>query len=125
MFKNYLITAWRNVIKNGMFSVINIFGLALGLMSCILIMLFVRQETGFDRWIPQSDRIARLHTAYYAQDRPPFLTVRSAGSMMPAVRDFASAEVEAAVRFCALWRQRQKRRRSLFRDHKHGGRQLL
>ncbi|MFT6331639.1 MAG: putative ABC transport system permease protein, partial [Bermanella sp.] len=45
MFKNYLITAWRNIIKNGVFSVINIAGLALGLMSCILIMLFVQQET--------------------------------------------------------------------------------
>ena len=41
MFYNYLITAWRNIIKNGIFSVINIFGLAIGLMSCILIMLFL------------------------------------------------------------------------------------
>ena len=30
MFRNYLITFWRNIIKNGVFSVINIFGLAIG-----------------------------------------------------------------------------------------------
>jgi putative ABC transport system permease protein len=41
MFKNYLLTAWRNIIKNGIFSAINILGLALGLMSCILITLLV------------------------------------------------------------------------------------
>jgi putative ABC transport system permease protein len=98
MFKNYLITAWRNIIKNGVFSVINILGLALGLMSCILIMLFVQQETGFDKWLTDSDRIVRMHSAYHMSDNPPFLTVRSAGNMMEAVRDYATNEVEDGVR---------------------------
>lgn len=98
MFKNYLLTAWRNIIKNGMFSTINILGLALGLMSCILIILFVREETGYDKWIPNSEQVVRMHTAYYNKSSPPFLTVRSAGNMMQAVRDFASNEVEDAVR---------------------------
>ncbi|MFQ3218408.1 MAG: putative ABC transport system permease protein, partial [Paraglaciecola sp.] len=99
MFKNYLVTAWRNIIKNGMFSIINISGLALGLMSCILIMLFVREETGFDKWLTDSDRVVRMHSAYVNPANPPFLTVRSAGNMMEAVRDYASNEVEEGVRF--------------------------
>lgn len=98
MFRNYLTTAWRNLIKNGRYSVINIFALALGLASCILILLFVRAESGYDRWIQDSDRVARLHSAYYQPNRPPFLTVRSAGRMMEAVRDFATAEIEDGVR---------------------------
>jgi putative ABC transport system permease protein len=98
MFKNYLITAWRNIIKNGVFSIINITGLALGLMSCILIVLFVQQETGFDKWLTDSDRIVRMHSAYHMSDNPPFLTVRSAGNMMEAVRDYATNEVEDGVR---------------------------
>lgn len=98
MFRNYLITAWRNIIKNGIFSVINIFGLAVGLMSCILIMLFVRQETGFDRWLTDSDRLVRMHTAYTSAERAPFETVRSAGRMMPAIRDYAKNEVATGVR---------------------------
>lgn len=98
MFKNYLITAWRNIIKNGIFSVINIFGLALGLMSCLLIMLFVREETGYDKWLVDANSVVRMHSAYLIPDRPPFLTVRSAGSMMEAIRDYASAEVESGVR---------------------------
>ncbi|WP_085296800.1 ABC transporter permease [Cognaticolwellia mytili] len=99
MFRNYLITAWRNIIKNGIFSVINIFGLAVGLMSCILIMLFVRQEIGFDSWLTDSDRLVRMHTSYSMPNRDKFETVRSAGSMMPAIRDYAKNEVETGVRF--------------------------
>lgn len=102
MFKNYLVTAWRNIINNPMFSAINILGLALGLMSCILISLFVREEMGYDKWLTESDRVVRMHTAYYNEGSPPFLTVRSAGKMMPAVRDYASAEVESATRIIAL-----------------------
>lgn len=99
MFRNYLITAWRNIIKNGIFSVINIFGLAIGLMSCILIMLFVRQETGFDTWLKDSDRLVRMHTGYSIPNQEPFDSVRSAGSMMPAIRDYAKNEIETGVRF--------------------------
>ena len=89
MFRNYLITAWRNIIKNGIFSIINIFGLAIGLMSCILIMLFVQNETGFDTWLKDNDRIARMHTSYSIPGQEPFSTVRSAGSMMEAIRDYS------------------------------------
>jgi len=98
MFKNYLITAWRNIVKNGVFSVINILGLTIGLMSCILIMLFVRDESGYDQWLPNSDKLVRMHTAYTNPGQQPFLTVRSAGRMMQALKDYASTEIEDGVR---------------------------
>lgn len=98
MFQNYLITAWRNIVKNGMFSAINILGLAIGLMSCILILLFVRAESGYDKWIPQHDRVVRLHTAYDMSGRPPFHTVRSAGRIKDALANFASAQIEDGIR---------------------------
>ncbi|WP_286262272.1 ABC transporter permease [Thalassotalea atypica] len=98
MFKNYLITAWRNIVKNGVFSAINIFGLTVGLMSCILIMLFVREESGYDKWLTDSDRLARVHTAFTMPNQPPFLTVRSAGRIMEAIKGYANAEVETGVR---------------------------
>lgn len=99
MFRNYLITFWRNIIKNGIFSVINIFGLAIGLMSCILIMLFVRQESGFDTWLKDHGQLVRMHTTYSIKNREPLDSVRSAGSMMPAIRDYAKNEIETGVRF--------------------------
>ncbi|WP_025896690.1 ABC transporter permease [Kordiimonas gwangyangensis] len=98
MFRNYLMTAWRHIIKNRMFSIINILGLAIGFMSCIMILLFVRDELTYDSWVPEGDRVVRLHSAFYSPGRPPFLTVRSAGRMMEAVQNYASAEVEAGVR---------------------------
>ncbi len=45
---NYFQTSWRNLLKHKLFSAINIFGLAIGLASCLLIMLFVRDESSFD-----------------------------------------------------------------------------
>ncbi|MRG45872.1 FtsX-like permease family protein [Chitinophaga sp. SYP-B3965] len=48
MFRNYLRIAWRNLLKNKTFSFINITGLAIGMASCIMIMLFVTYEKGFD-----------------------------------------------------------------------------
>lgn len=48
MFKNYFKTAWRNLWKNKIYSVINIIGLAIGMAACIVILLFVFYEKSFD-----------------------------------------------------------------------------
>jgi len=44
MIKNYLLVAWRNLVRNKAFSSVNILGLALGLACSILILLWVHQE---------------------------------------------------------------------------------
>jgi putative ABC transport system permease protein len=98
MLRNYFITTYRNLIKNSMFSMINILGLALGLMSCILIMLFVRDEMGYDSWLKDNERLVRLHSAFHIPNSTPFLTVNSAGKMMEALRDYAKNEIEDGVR---------------------------
>ena len=98
MITNYLTTAWRHINRNRLSSVINIFGLSVGFMSCILILIYVRDEVSYEKWLPGTDRVVRMHTAYHAPDRPPFLTVRAAGKMMEAIRDFAPEQVEAGVR---------------------------
>ena len=48
MLRNYLKTAWRNLVRNKAFSVINISGLALGLTCSLLIMLWVQDERSVD-----------------------------------------------------------------------------
>ena len=60
MFKNYLKTAFRNLWKNKGFSSINIFGLAVGLTTCMLILFFVADETSFDNYNVNKDRIFRV-----------------------------------------------------------------
>lgn len=48
MLTNYLKIAWRNLLKNKTFSIINIIGLAIGMATCIVILLFVSYEKNFD-----------------------------------------------------------------------------
>lgn len=48
MIRNYFKTAWRNIWKSKVFSAINIFGLAVGMAACIVILLFVYYERSFD-----------------------------------------------------------------------------
>src|SRR4051812_24545133 len=60
MLRNYLTTALRNLVRNGLYAAINIVGLALGFAAAILIALFVRDELTYDHWIPGHDRIYRV-----------------------------------------------------------------
>jgi putative ABC transport system permease protein len=61
MFKNYVKTAFRSLKKNRAFTVINILGLSLGLVSCILITFYVVDELSYDRYNVNADRIYRVN----------------------------------------------------------------
>ncbi len=61
MWRNFLTVAFRNIRKNRAFTLINILGLAIGLASAILILLFVLKELSYDRYHEKSDRIYRLY----------------------------------------------------------------
>lgn len=97
MFKNYITIAIRNLVKNKLFSIINIGGLAIGLAATILILLFVNEETSYDGWLPDHERIYRLHSTFDIPGRDPFRTVRSSGPMYQAFQD-NFPEVESATR---------------------------
>lgn len=60
MIENYFKIAWRTLLKNKLFSSINILGLSLGIALCFLIMLFVQDELSYDRFNDKADRIARI-----------------------------------------------------------------
>ena len=60
MIKNYLKIAWRNLMKNKIFSFINIFGLMIGLTSFLLIALYVFDELTFDRFHKNAENIYRV-----------------------------------------------------------------
>src|SRR5882672_2247178 len=64
MIKNYLRIAFRNFWKNKTFSAINIFGLTIGLTSCLLIALYIRHELSYDAAQQKGDRIARVIMEY-------------------------------------------------------------
>lgn len=60
MFKNYIKTALRNLIRQRIFSVTNVIGLAIGLATCLLISLFVMDQLSYDRFHEKADRIVRV-----------------------------------------------------------------
>src|ERR1700754_3724573 len=60
MFRNYIKIALRNLRRNKLFSAINIFGLALGLATCLVILLFVQHELSYDRYNEKADQIVRV-----------------------------------------------------------------
>ncbi|MEO6405198.1 MAG: ABC transporter permease [Ferruginibacter sp.] len=60
MFKTYLNTTWRNLVRNKIYSVINIAGLSIGLACAMLIMLYVKDEVSFDRFHKNVSNIYRI-----------------------------------------------------------------
>lgn len=99
MWRNYLTTAYRNLIKQRFYSIINILGLSIGLAGCLMISLFVVDETGFDQFHQDADRIHRMRVDLKLGESV------FDGAIMPA--PFAPTvaenypEVEVAARFRA------------------------
>lgn len=65
MLSNYLKTAWRNLFKNKVFSAINVFGLALGMGSSLLIGLWVFDEINMDGFHEHSDNLYSVYERQY------------------------------------------------------------
>ncbi|MFC1724679.1 ABC transporter permease [candidate division KSB1 bacterium] len=61
MFKNYLKTAFRNLMRNKVISGINIIGLAVGIACCILIILFIQDELSYDRFHKNGENIFEVY----------------------------------------------------------------
>ncbi|TDW97409.1 ABC transporter permease [Dinghuibacter silviterrae] len=101
MLKNYLIVAFRNLWKNKGFSAINIAGLAVGLATCLLILFFVLDELGYDRYNEKADRIYRVD-ADLRFGGNHFVLAVDPDPMGPTLKkDYP--EVEQYVRFRGYW----------------------
>ncbi|MCG8310846.1 MAG: ABC transporter permease [Cytophagales bacterium] len=68
MLKNYFLISLRHLLKNKLFSFINIFGLALGIASFMLIISYVRFEHSYDRINEKIDDIYRVESIFYKGD---------------------------------------------------------
>jgi putative ABC transport system permease protein len=72
LFLHYLVTASRNLVKHKLYSFINIAGLSVGLACAIFIVLFLRDELSYDRWIPGSSNLYRVELTFHLTGRPPW-----------------------------------------------------
>ena len=64
MFKNYFKTAWRNLWNRKAYAAINVFGLAVGIATSLIIFLAIHYELSYDNFQPNKDRICRVVTTY-------------------------------------------------------------
>lgn len=102
MLRNYLVIAWRNLLRWKIYSFINIFGLAVGLACCILLLLYVQHELSYDRHHERLDQIHRVLRETRMDDGSTTVSDGTSGALAAALeRDFPA--VQEAVRLLQIW----------------------
>ena len=93
MIGNYLIVALRNLARHRLYSFINIAGLTVGLTCAIFVILFVRDQLSYDRWIPGTEHLYRLEEAVTLPGKPlrqsariPFAATQAMLDQIPEVQ---------------------------------------
>jgi putative ABC transport system permease protein len=96
MLRSYFIVAWRNLLRNKIFSLLNIAGLAIGLAVGFFIYQYVKVELSYDRFHQNADRIYRVPISYsgsFASQHPSATNHPAIGPALkadfPEVEDFA------------------------------------
>jgi putative ABC transport system permease protein len=97
MFKHFFKVAFRNALKQKIYSLINIAGLAMGLACFILIALFIRDELSYDRFHHHVDRIYRVFLEDYFNGEVTMKARGPVGAAPTLVREFPEVEKAAAV----------------------------
>src|SRR5580704_1877294 len=98
MFRNYLKIALRNFWKNKSSSLINVFGLTIGLTCCLLIALYIKHELSYDNFEQKGNRIARVIMEYNFDGSPSSNKGNYTSVRVAAVFPRTFPEVESAVK---------------------------
>jgi len=97
MWKNFFLVTIRSIIRNKVFSAINIAGLAIGLASAIFIILYILNELSYDRFHKRSEDIYRLYMDA-AMAGSEFKGAQNAPIMGPVLFD----EIPEIVSYCRI-----------------------
>jgi putative ABC transport system permease protein len=94
MWRNYLTVGLRSLLKSRTYAFINIVGLAIGLAACLMLLLYVRYEQSYDKWLPNSENVYQLQTFYKAGDsgEPLEMQMSSYAAGLALQRDFPQVE---------------------------------
>lgn len=96
MQNNYLTLAFRNLRKNGKYTLINLVGMTVGMACCFLLLAYLRYEQNFDTFFPKGDRLYRINYHAEFSDEPIDLN-RVPAPIAPALFDYFP-QVESAAR---------------------------
>src|SRR5204863_741116 len=97
MIKNYFKTAFRNLVRNKNYAIINISGLAAGIAICLVMFIVIRYEMSFDDYHKKKDRIYRVLTEYHHADSPDIFYGKGVPSPLPAALKTNFLQIEKAV----------------------------
>ncbi len=67
MIKSFFITAYRNLLRNKVFTFLNVFGLAIGVVVCLIIAVWLQRELSFDKFHPNKDLIYRVSNTFKSE----------------------------------------------------------
>ncbi|HTI66343.1 MAG TPA: FtsX-like permease family protein [Caulobacteraceae bacterium] len=98
MFRNYLVTALRNLARNWLYGAISILGLAVAFAAALLIAQFVRGEFSYDRWIPGYERVQKIYDVLAFPGQPPSSSDVTQGVLARQLKA-ALPDLEAVTRF--------------------------
>ncbi|MCB0487170.1 MAG: ABC transporter permease [Cyclobacteriaceae bacterium] len=98
MIKNYIIISLRKFRRQKFFSLINLFGLTIGLSSVILIMLYVTDELSYDKFHQRTNGIFRVVENQHYAGQPVFPVAVTPAPLGPSLKS-EYPEVEDATRF--------------------------
>jgi putative ABC transport system permease protein len=97
MLRNYFTVTWRNLLKNKGFSFINIFGLAIGMSACLVILQYAGFEMSYDTFHKAADRIYRVRMDVWVDGQLQVSIPKNANAAGLALKaDFP--EIEETVR---------------------------
>src|SRR5215210_3593384 len=94
MFKNYFKTAFRSLIRNRNYAIINIAGLAVGIAVCMMIFIIIQFQTSFDAFHSKKDRIYRVLTEYHHADAATISYAKNVPFPMPTALKTAFPQLE-------------------------------
>lgn len=103
MIKGYFKIAWRNLKKNRLYAFINIAGLTIGIVSCLLIGIYIKHELSYDRFNEKADRIVRVTMDYDLGGSPQKVAVTGTKPgpqfkrTFPSIKDFARVQKRTNV----------------------------
>src|SRR5450631_239075 len=97
MIRNYFRIAWRNLMKNKVFSFINILGLTIGITVCLMIFLFILNEYSVDGFHKDGNRIYRVTRGFDDNGSIKQVSYLS-GPYGPALLNDFKGQIEKSVR---------------------------
>jgi putative ABC transport system permease protein len=97
MFKNYLLSLYRNIMRNKFYTSLNIIGLSLGIAVAIFILLYVQDELSYDKYNVNHERIYRIESDFTISNKHDLFAIVPI-PMGPALK-IEFPEIEEFVRF--------------------------